>query len=259
MHLGVKQAQLEHVLRKVERDLVKARDLGEALEEAIGRRELHVKVQLHQNLQLHLKNLLFRELVLADVHEVLQQRWINFLVLGSDQHSGHSDELHLTVADLSACKEPVDDVASEEQRFRKQFEIVLHLNEPVDEGGADGLVDLCLAIHIQIINRPFVFFLDHAFENVAAELTHVEHGVERLTIATRKSAEDLALAPLLEHLHLLFDGDLLELRLLLGGCLEGSQMGLVGRAQHGTLPGHRVRSRQLRVTTLLEIEHLRFR
>lgn len=175
---------------------------------------------MHEDLELHLKDLVFRELILADIDEILQQRWINFLVLGSDKHRSDCNKLNLAIAYLSASKVPIDDVTRDEERLRQQLEVVLNLDEPVNESRADRLVYLGLTVHIQIIDRPIIFLGEHVLEDVAAELANVEYRVECVAIAARQLTEDLAVAPLVEHLLLLLDRYLLQLCLLLGRRLQ---------------------------------------
>lgn len=136
--------------------------------------------------------------------------------------------MDLAIADLSAGKVSIDDVACDEQSFRQQFEVILDLDEPVNEGRADRLVYLVLSIHIQIVNSPFALLGNHVLEDISAEFTDMEHRVESVAIATGQLTEDLAVTPLVEHLLLLLKWYLLQLRLLLGGRLQRGQVLLVG-------------------------------
>jgi hypothetical protein len=55
----------------------------------------------------------------------------------------------------------------------------------------------------------------------------MEHRVERVAIATGQLTEDLTVAPLVEHLFLLLERYLLQLRLFLSRRLQRGQMLLV--------------------------------
>lgn len=81
------------------------------------------------------------------------------------------------------------------------------LNEPVNKGRSNCLVDLDLLAHVSWICVPLVFVMKHALVNFIAKLRHMVHIVKSLFIDFANMTVYLVFAPLAEHLKLLVKAD----------------------------------------------------
>ena len=83
----VEEGDLAEVLRK-EEDLVvggRVRELSVTLQETIRRRHLKVELESGQNAELHLKDILFGELILGNMQKIFKLRRVNLFIFGSNQ------------------------------------------------------------------------------------------------------------------------------------------------------------------------------
>ena len=95
VHFGVKEGKFEQVLGQEEGNCVSLRDFPVAFEEAIRAGLLNLKLQVEQNLLLHVQDLHPRVRIVSEVDEVFDIGWVNLLILGCDEQSGHTDELNV--------------------------------------------------------------------------------------------------------------------------------------------------------------------
>lgn len=78
--------------------------------------ELHLEHR--ENIGFHFEDLLAGVGLVADGHELLQARRVDFLVLAGDEQGGYSHELQLVSGDGSLAQVAVDQVHGHEERFR---------------------------------------------------------------------------------------------------------------------------------------------
>ena len=90
MHLTVKERQLEQVPSQVESCAVCAADFTETFEESVWGSLLDVKLNRHQNVHLHLEDLLFWDIAPRPVLKVVNLWWVNLLVFRCNQHCRQS-------------------------------------------------------------------------------------------------------------------------------------------------------------------------
>ena len=93
VHFGVKEGKFEQVLGEEESYGVSLRDFPVAFEEAIRAGLLNLKLQVEQNILLHVQDLRPRVRIVGEVDEVFDIGWVNLLILCCDEQSGHTDEL----------------------------------------------------------------------------------------------------------------------------------------------------------------------
>ena len=123
------------------------RDLGEALEEDERIRRGQLEVELGEHEAFHLKDLLARVRLVGDVHEITALGSVDLLVLGRDEHRGHTDELQLVARNRLLLEESVDQVGGEVEGLRHELEFEVDLNEPVDQNRTHLLVNVRLLRH----------------------------------------------------------------------------------------------------------------
>ena len=70
---------------------------AEPLQESVGRREGHRKLQLVEDLILHLNDLFFGDGVVGDSEQVLELRWVYFLILAGDVQRCDAQALQLAL------------------------------------------------------------------------------------------------------------------------------------------------------------------
>ena len=95
VHFGVKESKFEQVLSEEESNCVSLRDFPVAFEEPIRAGLLNLKLQVEQNVLLHVQDLRPRVRIVGEVDEVFDIGWVNLLILCCDEQSGHTDELDI--------------------------------------------------------------------------------------------------------------------------------------------------------------------
>jgi hypothetical protein len=83
---------------------------------------------------LHFEDFIRRILTVGDVDKVLEQWWVNLLVLGGDKHGCGPDQLHMTFAYHLERQVPIYNVNSQKKGLWQQLKVVVSLNEPIDKG-----------------------------------------------------------------------------------------------------------------------------
>lgn len=85
------------------------------------------ELQCLQHYSLALQNLLLRIALVRHEDELFDGRGENLLVLRSDEHRCHADELQLEDGDNPLRQEAIDNVDSDPQRFWKHVISQMHL------------------------------------------------------------------------------------------------------------------------------------
>lgn len=124
----------------------------------------------------------------------------------------------------------------------------MDLDEPVNERGARGLVDLDLVVHVGVVYGPGLLNFEHVLLDALTELRDMIHRIDGLPVDLRQRLEDKSLTSLMEHLDLLLDCDLGQLL----GCSTLQALLLFDGAVHRELRLASLR----RVLRLLEVEDL---
>lgn len=112
---------------------LEADDLAERLKEFVGGVDDELKVEVLDDVRLHLKDLCSGELVGAAGHQLLDLRHlIGLFELGSDVEGSHADQLQLTKRHFLRSQVLVNQRNNREERFREHLVFVVQLAEPVD-------------------------------------------------------------------------------------------------------------------------------
>ena len=93
---------------------------------------MDVKVEVEENVALHLEDLSSRVRVISEVHEVFDSGRVDLLILGRYQESSNANELNLTFLNLEDGKVTIDQIDCQEEGLWKQFEFGVHADYPID-------------------------------------------------------------------------------------------------------------------------------
>ena len=118
-----------------------------------------------------MNNLVSGVRVICDVHEVFQHWRVNFFHLGGDVHTGDPHQLQELARDLNLLEVPIDEVNGEEEGGLLQSEFEVDLDQPVNEDGPHGAVDVLLDVHEGVLR------LAHGAEDVVADLLGILRAV----------------------------------------------------------------------------------
>lgn len=132
---------------RIEEHLIVVHDRVEAavaLQEAVCTGSSHAEFKHLEDLSLHLEYHGLSEFVLTDLQEVCNLRWVDLLILGRDKQRGHSKQVQLTLLNALFAHEFVYDVLADVKRFRLEFELAMHIDNPLNEEGARRVLDLGL-------------------------------------------------------------------------------------------------------------------
>jgi hypothetical protein len=89
----------------------------------------------------------------ADVDKVTEFWWVDFLVLGSNQERGDSNQLQLWAGHFVSLKVTIDKVDRQVKSLRDQLELQMNLNKPVNKDRSHAFVDVGLGLHEHGANR----------------------------------------------------------------------------------------------------------
>ena len=156
--------------------------LGDTTEEVHGVGVGEVVVQGTKDEALGLEDLGLGEAIIGDVLEVLDVGREDFLVLGSDEHGGDTDELEAVELDNLAGEEAVDDVDSKEEGLRQQPKTRVNLEQPVDKDAAHLPLELVLAVHVVRVGKSGDLKLLHVGEDFVHVLGDHERVIEILFV-----------------------------------------------------------------------------
>ena len=131
-------------------------------EEVERQRTAQVEVEDGQNPDLHLQDVSLGVGPVGDVDEVLHLGSVDFFVLSSDQHRGHTHELELAATDLLdvMLEISVQDGHGGVESLLQQVELEVDTDQPVDEdsphlGQNLGLISQVVCLHIlDILHVP---------------------------------------------------------------------------------------------------------
>jgi hypothetical protein len=120
----------------------------EDFKEVVRGRKVDGEVQLSQNKFFHRDDLGFRACVICHVDEVLDGRWVDLLVLGSDHHASDAEKLHLVSSNLVLSEESIGQVYCDVQCFSLKFEPDMYIDKPVNKDDPHVLIDFSLMVHV---------------------------------------------------------------------------------------------------------------
>ena len=172
----VEAANLKEILSECAGLDVVVVGLGDTAEEVHGVWVGEVVVQGTKDETLSLEDLGLGEAVVGNVLEVLNVGREDFLVLGSDEHGGDTNELEAVELDDLAREEAVDDVDCQEEGLRQQPKTRVNLEKPVNKDAAHLPLELILAIHVVRVGKGG----DLKFLHVVEDLVHVLGNHERV-------------------------------------------------------------------------------
>ena len=147
-HAVVGKGALHDEAREELELLIRVGGLEEAGHELVGGGNREVEAQGVEHLLLHLEDLLAGVRLVGDVDKVTNLWRPDLLVLGSEQHRRDTNQLEVLPRDRLLREEAIDEVVREEKGLRHQFELEMHLDEPVDEDSAHLVVDVRLDEHV---------------------------------------------------------------------------------------------------------------
>lgn len=150
--------------------------LGDAAKEVHGVGVREVVVEGTQDETLGLKDLSLGEAIVGNVLEVLDVGREDFLVLGSNEHGGDTNQLETVELDNLARKEAVDDVDSQEEGLRQQPKARVNLQKPVDKDATHLPFEFVLAVHVVGVGESGDLKLLH----VVKDFVHVLSDHERI-------------------------------------------------------------------------------
>lgn len=133
--------------------VVTARD---AAEEGHGSRPAELKVELVKHKTLGLQNLLGKETIVDHEAHFLKRRAGDFLILCSNEQGCDAAQLELAERDDLDREETVDIVAGQEESLGAEVETGMDLDEPVQEDGAHGPLELILVVHVVGVGKHLV-------------------------------------------------------------------------------------------------------
>ena len=121
-----------------------------------------------KNILLHREHLVSAKLVLADSQQVSEVWGIDLLVLGRDEQCSDTQEVQLALHYLHSAKILVDEVSGHVEALWLQSEFAVDVNDPLQEEGSRGVLDLglnCLKVvdwyHVLelLLSHPVIDFL----------------------------------------------------------------------------------------------------
>ena len=86
--------------------------------------------------------------MIGDVDIVCDARWVDLLILASNHHGSHTDELEIFPVNSDVTKVPVNEVDGEEECLRQQSILDVHLDKPINQYLPHRLVDVILVLHV---------------------------------------------------------------------------------------------------------------
>lgn len=122
--------------------------LADASQEAHWTGPAQFELQHTEHKALSLEDFILRVTVVDHVHDLLDGRAVDFLILGSKEESSSTDQLELAHGDDLDRQEAVNVVDSEEQGLRQELETMVDLDNPVYQNGAHGPLDVLLELHV---------------------------------------------------------------------------------------------------------------
>lgn len=107
-----------------------------------------VEVDVAKNVAFGFEDFVVFVSTVSHVEEVGNGRAHHFLVLGSDEEGGNSDELKFNEGDDTGGEEAIDDVGREEDGFGEEAEFGVNLDEPVNQDSSHFPGNLVLIRHV---------------------------------------------------------------------------------------------------------------
>lgn len=169
----VKHGNFNHILGKMMSHLISLSNLHESLEEAVGRYKVNVEVKLSEHTQFHVDDLFFVIGIITHMNIVFNKGWPYLLILASDEHSGHSNQLEVLLGHHDLFQVPVNHVYGQEQALGLQLELEVHFNDPVDQDASHSLCDLRLVFHVLVLRLVHHFSSHEVFHNISGEFSYV--------------------------------------------------------------------------------------
>ena len=108
-------------MRQEEGRCIRFRNLGVALQEAVGRRLLDFKLQIKKDVLLHLQDLSSSVCIIGKVNEVFHSWRIYLFIFGCDEEGSNTHELNVGLLDIEHGEIPVNQVNCEVECFGQQF------------------------------------------------------------------------------------------------------------------------------------------
>lgn len=181
IHGKFDQAEFQSVLRHHECSIRALSNLSIPLKQSVSRHESYVKLKLLQYFSLFFDYLFSPVGVICDVHEVVDIRRIDLLVLGRYQHACHSDQLVVLSLYQALRAESVDQVYAYEQRFWQQFVFEVDVDEPIYQCPPHFRIDFLLQgqtvmARIRVLRIVAIEALGHAALHECLVLGHVING-----------------------------------------------------------------------------------
>lgn len=106
------------------------------------------KLELLQDVLLHLEKFILRVGMVSDV-DVVSHPWrVDLLILASNHHGSHSDELEIFPVNSDVTQVPVNEVDGEEECLRQQSILDVDLDKPINQNLPHRLVDIILVLHV---------------------------------------------------------------------------------------------------------------
>ncbi len=161
VHFGVQLRKFKKILGQIIVDLVHVGDLTHSVEEPEGTGLRDIEVQSHEHGLLHLQDLLLRISVVGNIHQVLHNRGVNFLILCGDHEGRYTNQLKFSPVDLLDCHESVDEVDCDEEGLGKKLELLVDVDEPVDQNCSHAFSHISLLLHVLAWSESRLFLSDH--------------------------------------------------------------------------------------------------
>ena len=106
------------------------------------------KLELLQDVLLHLEKFILRVGMVRDV-DIVSHTWrVDLLVLASDHHGSHTDELEVFSVNSDVTQVPVNKVDGEEESLRQESILDVHLDKPINQNLPHRLIYIVLILHV---------------------------------------------------------------------------------------------------------------
>lgn len=179
----VQESYLDHVLSQVSSLLVDFGYSHEAFQEGRERDEVDVEVQDGEHALLHLDDLLLVVGIVADMDVVFYQRWPYFFVLAGDEHGRDTHELEIFLGNLDFFQVSVYQIYGQKQTFNLEFELKMHLDDPIDQNAPHPFCYMVLVVHILDLRLVVLLSVHEVLHYVFCKLTDILHILCSLFVA----------------------------------------------------------------------------